>query len=179
MKIYIIYLAAILFVFTSCEKESLEPELFEADLKVKVLDAHAHAKNVQTFRAHLTGDEEVSPVSTNATGQTIFKLSKDGTELSYKLIVANIEDVLAAHIHIGDPGINGGVAVGLYTGGLIEGRFSGILAQGTITSANISPNINLTWDQLIEIMLDGGAYVNVHTSENPGGEIRGQIYANN
>ena len=40
-------------------------------------------------RTHLSGDEEVPVRVTNAQGQAIFKLNDDGTELHYKLIVAN------------------------------------------------------------------------------------------
>lgn len=169
------YLAALLLVFTSCEKEAMEPEVMNATFKVEN-NQQAQIKNVQNFRAHLSGDEEVPMVETNATGQVIFKLSKDGSSLSYKLIVANIENVVAAHIHIGESGTNGPVWVTLYNGE-IQGRFSGILAEETITSETVKDENTLA--DLLDIILDGGAYVNVHTTQNRGGEIRGQISANN
>jgi hypothetical protein len=50
--------------------------------------------------AHLSTDEEVPPVDTLAQGQTVFRLSRDGSELHHRLIVANIEEVLMAHIHL-------------------------------------------------------------------------------
>ncbi len=133
----------------------------------------AYAASPGNFRAHLSGGQEVPPVETNATGQAVFQLSKDGSELSYKLIVANIEDVMAAHIHMGGPGVNGGVIVGLYTDGLIEGRFSGILAQGVISEAVMG---EAAFADLISQIMSGNTYVNVHTSANPGGEVRGQIH---
>ena len=175
MKNYITYLAAMLFVFTSCEKETMEPEVMEAQFQTQVNGEKAHLKNVQSFNAHLSGDQEVQPVDTDATGQTIFKLSKDRSTLSYKLIVSNIENLAAAHIHIGAQGSNGPVVVTLYSG-LITGRTSGVVAEGTITDADINGK---TLEELYNIMLAGGAYVNVHTSQNAGGEIRGQISANN
>ena len=61
----------------------------------------------RNFRAHLTGDQEVPPVETRAQGQIILHLSKDGTVLSYKLIVANIEGVTQAHLHLAPAGVNG------------------------------------------------------------------------
>lgn len=177
MRNYMFYLAALLFVFTSCEKEAMEPEVMNAQFQIEEDAQKAHLKKVQSFKAHLDGDQEVpTPVDTKATGQTNFKLSKDGSSLSYKLIVANIENVAAAHIHIGERGSNGGVAVTLYGGGLIEGRTSGVLAEGMITSDMVT---GYTLAELLDIMLTGGAYVNVHTSQNPGGELRGQISANN
>jgi hypothetical protein len=82
-------------------------------------------------------------IDTNAQGQAIFQLSPDGTELSYKLIVANIENVFQAHIHIGPAGVNGPIAVWLYpsttpgAGPLGQGRIQGPIAKGTITSADL------------------------------------------
>lgn len=135
---------------------------------------------VQSFRAHLSGAEEVPAVETRATGQAVFRLSKDGTELSYRLMVANIEDVMMAHIHLAPAGENGPVVVWLYPDGpppqLIEGRFSGVLATGTITEADLVGLLSDgTMEDLVEELRSGGAYVNVHTEANPGGEIRGQI----
>lgn len=176
MKTHMIYIAALLFVFTSCEKEALDPEVMNARFQLEADGQKAHLKNVQSFNAHLSGEQEVPAVETNATGQAMFKLSKDGTSLSYKLIVANIENVVAAHIHVGPAGSNGGVAVTLYGGGLIEGRTNGILAEGVITAGDIT---GYSLAELLNIMVADGAYVNVHTSQYPGGEIRGQISPNN
>lgn len=147
------------------------------------------ANQLQNFNTHLTGDEEVPPVDTRAQGQTNFQLSKDGDQLRYKLIVANIENVLMAHIHCGPRGVNGPVTVWLYPEGpppqLIEGRSSGVLAEGTITNDDVvalpdspaCPGGIENLDDVLEKMRTGGAYVNVHTSQFPPGEIRGQIRA--
>jgi len=154
---------------------------------------------VANYRTHLKGDNEVPPpgvvIETNAQGQAIFQLSPDGSELSYKLIVANIENVFQAHIHIGAPGSNGPIAVWLYPstapvpGPFGQGRIQGPIAEGTITSANLV-NQGLTGvttlEQLIAAIESGNAYVNVHTNDGvapantgagdfPGGEIRGPL----
>jgi hypothetical protein len=126
----------------------------------------------RNFVAPLSGAEEVPPVDTLTRGNAILQLSSDGTELSYKLIVANIIDVTVAHIHLGAPGVNGPILVDLYTGGLIEGRFSGILAQGVISEASLG---EVAFAELLELMMAGETYVNVHTLANPPGEVRGQI----
>jgi hypothetical protein len=136
--------------------------------------------NNRNFRAHLTGAEEVPPAETQAQGQAIFQLSKDGSELHYKLIVANIENVKMAHIHLAPAGVNGPVVAWLYPGGpppqLIPDRFNGVLAEGTITAANlVGPLAGQTLDDLVDAIVAGNTYVNVHTSQYPGGEIRGQI----
>jgi hypothetical protein len=136
----------------------------------------------------LAGAEEVPARPTRARGTAIFHLDDDGSTLSYQLIVANIENVVQSHIHIGAAGTNGPVGVFLY--GLVAeggGRVDGVLAQGTITAADfIGPLAGLTMDDLIAAMQAGNAYVNVHTNDGipptntgpgdfPGGEIRGQI----
>jgi hypothetical protein len=142
----------------------------------------------RNFRTHLSGDEEVPVRITNAQGQAIFKLSDDGTELSYKLIVANIDNVVQAHIHLAQPGVNGNIVVFLY--GLVPpagGRTDGVLAEGTITSANLINDLaGQPLSALVAQMEAGNAYVNVHTNDGvapantgpgdfPSGEIRGQI----
>ena len=56
-------------------------------------------------------------------------------------------------------------ATNLHTGALVSGTLS--------AGANIGGS--MTFDQLLEKMRAGTVYVNVHTTANPGGEIRGQI----
>lgn len=139
----------------------------------------------RNFTAHLNAANEVNPngVDSQGQGQAIFKLSKDGTELYYKLIVANIDRITAAHIHCGAAGVNGPVVAFLFgnvPGGVTQ---NGILAEGVITTANIITRPDSpacagglsTFEGLIERMRNGTAYVNAHTPDYPGGEIRGQI----
>lgn len=132
------------------------------------------------FRTHLGGAQEVPPVDTRAQGQAIFQLSADGQSLRYKVIAANIENVLMAHIHLAEAGQNGGVVVWLYPSApppvLIEGRFSGVLAEGTVTEADFVGDLaGEPMSTLVEFIEMDITYVNVHTNANPGGEIRGQI----
>jgi hypothetical protein len=132
------------------------------------------------FIAPLSGAQEVPPADTRARGQATFTLSEDGSELSYRLIVANLQNVTMAHIHLGPAGVNGPVVLWLYPAApppqLIPGRSSGVLATGTATAANlVGPLAAAEMSDLIDAMRAGNAYVNVHTSQYPGGEIRGQI----
>jgi hypothetical protein len=138
---------------------------------------------VMNWRTHLTDDEEVNlvvDVISDAQGQAIFQLNADGTALTYRLNVANIENVTQAHIHQGAPGTNGPVVVWLYPSAppasLIPGRFDGVLGAGTVTSANlVGPLAGQPLSSLVALLESGNAYVNVHTSQYPGGEIRGQV----
>lgn len=135
---------------------------------------------VKHYHATMSGGEEVPANSSRARGTTQFKLSADGESLTYRLQVANIQNVLMAHIHLAPAGSNGGIVVWLYPDrpppSLIAGRSSGILAEGTITAADlINALAGMTIADLIAHFESGNAYVNVHTSQFPPGEIRGQI----
>ena len=129
----------------------------------------------------------------NARGNAIFQLNAAGTELSYQLIVANIENVFQAHIHRGPAGANGPIVVWLYPstavapGPLGGGRLDGVIAEGTIRASNlIGQLLNHPLSDLIADLKSGNAYVNAHTNDGvaptntgpgdfPGGEIRGQV----
>lgn len=156
----------------------------------------ANGQDSRNFRAHLSGDNEVPARDTQAQGQAIFHLSDDGTSLEYKLIVANIENVVAAHIHCGAADVNGPVVAFLYgpaaPGG---GRLDGVIAEGVIEaddviprpSSDVCPGGVASFDDLIAKIRSGEAYANVHTNDGvgevntgpgdfPGGEVRGQIH---
>jgi hypothetical protein len=130
------------------------------------------------FRTHATGAEEVPSNDSRAQGQAIFRVTEDG--LHFRLIVANIHDVTMAHIHVAPAGVNGPVVAWLYPSGpppqQIPGRTQGVLAEGTITAAQlVGPLAGASLDDLIEHLRNGTASVNIHTTLYPAGEIRGQI----
>jgi hypothetical protein len=140
------------------------------------------------FVAVLSGGEEDPPVPTRARGVALFEVAPDGSAIHYKLIVANIHNVVMAHIHLGPRGVNGPVVAWLFgpvpPGG---GRFDGVLEEGTITEDHLTgPLAGKSLHDLLKEMVDGNTYVNVHTNDGidplntgPGdmltGEIRGQI----
>lgn len=143
-----------------------------------ITSSSSYAQTIpSTFHAILEGDEEVPPVDSDAKGAAIFRTSNDGTELNYRLIVANIENVTAAHIHLAPRGENGDIVAFLFDPEEpTEGRTNGVLAEGTITSADlVGPLEGSTLSELIDEMEAGNTYVNVHTVDHPSGEIRGQI----
>lgn len=153
--------------------------------------AAAPPQQPRNFVAPLSASEETTPSDSQARGVAIFQLSADGTELSYRLIASNIENVHMAHIHLGPAGDDGPVVVWLYPstspgpGQPDSGRHDGVLATGTITSANlVGPLAGGDLADLLAAIEAGNAYVNVHTMSTvlppgpgnlPAGEIRGQL----
>jgi CHRD domain len=139
------------------------------------------------FVAPLSGDEEVPARDTRAVGVAKFKLRENGTVLEFKVNVANIQNVVAGHIHCGAVGVNGPVGVTLFMGAPAGGRVNGTLAEGAITAPD--PGNGCGWANLAAVVAaieSGNTYVNVHTNDGveppntgpgdfPGGEIRGQI----
>ncbi len=127
------------------------------------------------YRAELNGAGEVPPVSTAATGEAKFIAAPDAASIKYKVKVRDIANVVASHIHCAPAGVNGPVGVTLFAGGPVS-IASGTLAEGTITAPN--PGNACGWSSVQDILLAmaaGDAYVNVHTTANPPGEIRGQV----
>ena len=185
MRHVLLFSVVFLFVayLSGCDGQNAGSDLTNAVDLAKSTDRPgtvALERNSRNFRAHLSGGEEVPSVATRAQGQAIFQLNADGTELHYKLIVANIENILQSHIHVAPAGTNGSVVCFLYPSGppavLIPGRFSGVLREGTITASNlIGPLAGQPLSALLEAMESGNTYVNVHTTQNPSGEVRGQI----
>ena len=130
----------------------------------------------ESFGAELTGGDEVPPVDTNATG--IANLQNNVQTINYQLSVNDLVNVTQAHIHRGEEGENGKVVVTLYNTTMPTGPMSGLLSQGNITAANlVGPLAGQQLTDLVSIMDNGTAYVNVHTKDFPLGEIRGQIAA--
>src|SRR5262249_9652563 len=119
------------------------------------------------FVAHLNGGEEVPARATRARGQFVAQLSEDGSSIAYKLIVADLGNLVVSHSHRGDAGSNGPVVVflaGPFPAG--GGRVDGVVAEGTFTSADlVGPLAGTDLAVLVEALRNGGAYVNAHTND--------------
>ena len=133
------------------------------------------------FVAGATGGQEVPPVETAARGSAVFAVNEDGTGIDYALAVQDIENVTMAHIHQAPVGENGEIVAQLYPEDTqqeepIPGEFDGLLATGTITEDDlVGPLEGQSLEALVEAMGGRQTYVNVHTEQNPQGEVRGQI----
>lgn len=128
------------------------------------------------FDATLTGAaERPDPVTTGASGNASVEV--DGETVSFEVEVEDIDEVTMAHIHVGGTAVAGPVVVTLFTTGTPESFTAReTLAEGTFTEADITPAGGIvTLDDLVAQMEAGNTYVNVHTTANPTGEIRGQL----
>jgi hypothetical protein len=96
--------------------------------------------------------------------------------MTYVVNVKDIDKVTQAHIHSGKAGENGPVVVWLFNATTPTGPMSGMLSQGNFTSSElVGPLKGKQMSDLVKLINDGQAYVNVHTKANPMGEIRGQL----
>jgi len=130
----------------------------------------------ERFITELTGFEEVPPVNnTSAIGVAEFKLGQDN--IMYIVNVTDIENVTAAHIHSGQVGENGPIVITLFKEDTpTTAMTTGVLSEGNITATNLEgPMAGKLLSNLTSAMSNDQTYVNVHTQQNPNGEIRGQI----
>ncbi len=148
---------------------------FIIDATIGTLNAmsfsNAEAVEGNEFTATLSGQEEVPPVETEATGMAMFKPM--GDSVWYSVNASQIEGVTAGHIHSGQQGENGPVVVTLFN---YDSPMNQVQENGTITADKLEgPMQGMQISDLIEAMSNGSTYVNVHTEQNPNGEIRGQL----
>jgi hypothetical protein len=141
--------------------------------------ASAQQQQQQQFTAKLSGKNEVPPVTTPANGIATFTVSPDGTSLQYVLSVSDITGVMGAHLHAGPSTQNGPAIAGLFNptmAGHPTGKVHGPLSKGIIRASNLTgPLAGKELSDLILLIKTGNTYVNVHTTQNRGGEIRGQL----
>lgn len=162
--------------------------LATAALALAALSVHSEDLH---FTAKLSGAAQLpEPTSSKATGTLDLTVHDGGKKISYTLSVTDLENAASAELHLGAPNINGPAILKLFPAhgaAAKHGAFSGVLAEGTITAADmLGPMAGSPLSDLIDELRAGNAYVNVHTNDGmdppesgPGdyrkGEIRGQI----
>ena len=158
--------------------------LFAAALTM-VLPAWAQGGGTASIR--LQSFEEVPAISSLAEGRFTASLNGQGTSLSYELTYSGLRgNVTQAHIHVAQPGVNGGIVIFLCSNlgngpaGTQPCPASGTIS-GTVTDANVVGSAAAQGvaagelPRVIRAMRNGVTYVNVHSTLFPGGEIRGQL----
>jgi CHRD domain len=153
---------------------------------VMVMNSFSQASTL--FSAQLTGDQEVGPQVTSASGSAVLELNDtedrlvidiqlNGLDLDGLQTADPNDDVIGAHIHAAPAGINGGVVFGFI--GINSDTNADLVvnaAAGTIHSAwDLGEGNGTTLAAQLPALVSKGLYINIHTNRIPGGEIRGQI----
>jgi len=125
----------------------------------------------QKFVATLSGQEEVPPTTSQATGMA--EVTVTGESAEYSVNATNIQGVTAGHIHSGKQGENGPIVVTLFKN---DSPTNEVSETGSITADKLEgPMAGKQLTDLVSAMNNGETYVNIHTEQNPNGEIRGQL----
>jgi len=136
-------------------------------------------QNYNLFTAKLSGSNEVPPVTTSAYGNATFQLVPVGHQqvMSYHLSLKNITGVTGGQINSGKQDENGPVVAVLFKPSIPTGAINGRLTAGTLTSSELTGPLHgkLSLSALVDMIRSRDAYVNVQTTQNQNGEIRGQI----
>jgi hypothetical protein len=149
--------------------------------------ALANNNNVRD-RSTLTGYEETPALSTPGIGQFKIELNRAGDALDYELTFSGLEsDATQAHIHF-ENRTNAGMIVVFLCSNLGNGPVgtqacpaAGGTITGTITAADITGGAAAQgiaageFDEFVNAIRAGATYVNVHSVNRPGGEIRAQL----
>ena len=127
----------------------------------------------KTYVANLSPANEVPPKTSAGTGIATFV--DLGNEIDWTLSLTNMTAVTASHIHLGAAGTApaANIIFNLFIPNVATPTVNGVVAHGSITNAN---NANVSLDSLRVLFNNGNAYVNVHTTANPPGEIRDQVH---
>jgi hypothetical protein len=154
---------------------------------VVMLSATSANEGTIKLHASLNGFQESPPKLTSGTGT--FSATISGGTLTYKLTYKNLSSpAFMAHIHFGQKAVSGGIFIWLCQSATAPSPTAGTptcpAGGGTVTgTANAASVLKITGqtlnagnlDDAIAIIRSGDAYVNVHTTNFPPGEIRGQI----
>lgn len=110
------------------------------------------------LKVNLSGDQEVPPVQTSATGNGTIMV-EDDKSVKGKITTSGIKGT-GAHIHEGAPGKNGPDII--------------TLKKTSDNEWSLPGDAKLT-DAQYDAYKAGSLYINVHSDANKGGEIRGQL----
>jgi hypothetical protein len=144
-----------------------------------------------SLRAKLTGFQETPPTLSPSSGT--FQATVIGSTLSYRLTYTKLSTpATQSHIHFAQPGVAGGIFLWLCQSATKPGPAGtpicppdgGTVSRSGVTAADIQglPAQNLTagdFAGFLRIISAGEAYVNIHTTAIPGGEIRGLVRSGN
>jgi CHRD domain len=137
----------------------------------------------ETFSANLIGFNEVPSINTTGHAKVILVVDKDAQTITFKLDYADLSaNPAAAHVHVGQFRVNGGVSYFFCGGGgkpacpaATSGSISGTVVPADIIGPTAQGFTAGSFDAVVDAMEAGVTYANMHTANFPGGEIRGQV----
>ena len=151
-------------------------------LVASLAGASGGKKNV---KAKLTGFQEVPAVSSFGSGSFTARIDTDAQTITYELSYGGLNSTaMAAHIHLGQRGANGGVIAFLCGGGDKPACPAGTGATESVSGVIDAADVIGTeaqgiapgeYDEAVRAIRARVTYANVHTMTQPGGEIRGQL----
>jgi hypothetical protein len=123
----------------------------------------------ETYVANLEGAQENPGVTTTAAGRAVLLVARDESRVDITVTLTGpLQGTLtASHIHKAPRGTNGSVIHNLW----VPGRTT---TEPFDVGAPLARTLTFTAENLADLRA-GNYYVNVHSSRNPGGEIRGQL----
>jgi hypothetical protein len=135
------------------------------------------AQDGDSIITFLSGKEEVPPNVSNASAWAKFQSVDNGSQLAYSVSIIGLKEITGAHIHNGIKGQNGDIVAVLSNGKSAEDAGNVTISwNGNITKDDLQgPLKDKEISDLISLMRNSSAYVNVHTEEYKDGAIRGQI----
>ena len=146
-------------------------------LATLVLAPAASAQTVNMTANLQGGNETPTALLTGMVGTAEVSVDAANRELAMVLRVSNAPTpITAGHIHVGSAGVSGPVVLNFPAS--LAGRTGHFTMSFRLNEAAFvarpAQGIN-TMDDIIQAIVAEGAYVNIHTQQNPGGEIRGQL----
>jgi hypothetical protein len=161
------------FELTSEQKTALMNRNFYTNIHTKAFGAGELRGQVvpaasTTFFAQLSGSAEIPSAKTSGLGATVLEVHEDTLIVtgSFAGLESAFNTEVGSHLHLGHSGQNGGVAITL------SADISAELMAGAYSAEN--NKYTLTTEQK-EALFARNMYVNVHSLDNPGGEVRGQV----
>jgi hypothetical protein len=146
---------------------------------------NGHGKHGKgNFSARLSGLQETPAVITDGRGK--LELSMTSSQITFKLDYSGLSGPpLVAHIHVGQRNVAGAVSVFFCGGGgkpacpaTTSGSVSGTIVAADVLGPAMQGVAPGNLAALETAIKEGVAYANMHTTQSPAGEIRGQISHN-
>lgn len=144
---------------------------------VTLLPAAVAAQTLTSqWGAALSGANEVPANTSTARGTFTATIDEAANTITWSLAVPTITNATAAHLHTGQAGTNGPVVLNLFAAPA-GSPAQAVNVSGTSKASDLVGPLQGNFAEFVRAVKGGTIYVNVHTTGNPGGEIRSQVVA--